>query len=106
MFLRRIMGPIGKFRSISTVLIGFIIARTTAALLVNIFQCWPVSHYYKPYEPGHCIHGQNAFFETMGSLSLIEDVCILCLPMPWVWRLQVDLRKKIAIIGIFSMGGL
>ncbi|EED13771.1 integral membrane protein [Talaromyces stipitatus ATCC 10500] len=105
-FLQRIMGPIGIFRNICTALIVFIVAWAVTALMGNIFQCWPVTYYYKPYGKGHCMSHQTSFFETMGALSLIVDVCILCLPMPWVLRLHVDLKKKIAVVCIFSMGAL
>ena len=105
-FIRRIMGPIEILRKISLGLIIFIIAWAVTALTTNIFQCWPVTRYYKPEEPGHCMKNQNAFFETMGSFSLIVDVCILCLPMPWIWKLHVDFRRKIGIVAIFSIGGL
>ncbi|KAF3402757.1 hypothetical protein DPV78_004618 [Talaromyces pinophilus] len=105
-FIRRIMGPIQILRNISLGLIIFTIAWAVTALTTNIFQCWPVTHYYKLEEPGHCMKNQNAFFETMGSFSLIVDVCVLCLPMPWVLKLHVDFRRKIGIVAIFSIGGL
>lgn len=50
--------------------------------------------------------GQRAFFQSMGSIALIEDVIILCLPIPVVWKLQITFRQKIAVTIVFSLGGL
>lgn len=105
-FLRRILEPVAVFQRLSLALIIFIVLWAVTALMGNIFQCWPITHYYKPFEPGHCMPHQDRFFETMGSVSLITDVSILALPMPWIWRLQANLRKKLAIVSVFAMGGL
>lgn len=74
--------------------------------MVNIFQCWPVQYYYDKTLKGSCMKHQTQFFETMGSLALIEDVFILCMPMPIVWRLQSPFRQKVAVTFIFSVGSL
>lgn len=50
--------------------------------------------------------GQNTFFLVIGSLSVVEDVVILCLPLPIVWRLHTPTREKIEITLLFSMGCL
>lgn len=50
--------------------------------------------------------GQVKFFQAMGSIALVEDVIILCLPIPIVWRLQMIFRQKIAVTLVFSLGAL
>lgn len=36
--------------------------------------------------------------------NLILDVCILMLPMPVLWTLHMNLRKKIAVSFVFGLG--
>ncbi|KNG81815.1 integral membrane protein [Aspergillus nomiae NRRL 13137] len=106
-FLQRILGTVPAFRIVSNCLIVFIALWAIVALLVNIFQCNPVQFYYdKTLQGGHCMHGQTKFFQAMGSIALVEDVTILLLPVPIVWRLKITLRQKIAVTIVFSLGGL
>ncbi|KAB8077317.1 integral membrane protein [Aspergillus leporis] len=106
-FLQRILGTITSFRVVSNCLIIFIALWAVVALLVNIFQCNPVQFYYdKTLKDGHCMHGQTKFFQAMGSIALVEDVTILLLPVPIVWRLKITTRQKIAVTIVFSLGGL
>jgi hypothetical protein len=43
---------------------------------------------------------------TNGVLSFVGDLIILALPMPMVWKLQIDTRRKIALSAMFLLGGL
>ena len=38
--------------------------------------------------------------------NIMTDVAILCLPLGKVWQLQMSLRLKVAVAGIFLLGGL
>ena len=106
-FMQRLFRTNRKFFVASTILMVFISLWATSAVLVNIFQCLPVQYFYdKTIKGGHCIEGQTQFFETMGALSLIEDVAIMILPMPIIWKLQMDLRRKLALTIVLSMGSL
>ncbi|KAH8429215.1 uncharacterized protein LDX57_006882 [Aspergillus melleus] len=105
-FLKRLLGTLRTYSILSNCLIVFIAVWAVVALLVNIFQCTPPQYYYDKTLNGHCMGGQRAFFQSMGSISLIEDVIILCLPIPVVWKLQITFRQKMAITLVFSLGGL
>lgn len=105
-FLRRLLGTLTFYRAFTMGLIVFVTCWALAALLVNIFQCWPVQYYYDKDLNGHCMGHQREFFQCMGSLALIEDVFILCLPIPVVWRLKITMRQKFAVTFVFSLGGL
>lgn len=105
-FLKRLLGTLRTYAIISNCLIVFIAVWAIVALLVNIFQCTPPQYYYDKTLNGHCMGGQRAFFQSMGSISLVEDVIILCLPIPVVWNLQITFRQKIAVTIVFSLGGL
>ena len=42
----------------------------------------------------------------MGSLNVITDFLILCLPLPRLWKLQMSRETKLQLIGILSIGSL
>ncbi|KXG47787.1 uncharacterized protein PGRI_016570 [Penicillium griseofulvum] len=105
-FIKRLFGSIRAYIVVSYCLIAFIATWALAALLTNTFQCIPVQYYYDKDLKGHCMSGQVQFFQTMGSIALIEDVIILCMPIPVFWKLQINTRQKIALMLVFSLGGL
>jgi hypothetical protein len=73
----------------------------------NLFQCTPVSYFWNKEQHGHCI--PNALITigmTNGVLSFVGDLVILCMPLPMIWKLQIDRRRKIALSGMFMLGGL
>ena len=37
--------------------------------------------------------------------NIIIDVAIMALPLPWIFRLKITLSQKIALSGIFTLGG-
>ena len=45
-----------------------------------------------------------AFFRAETIFNLVTNVVILPLPMPMVWHLQMALRRKLLLIGIFGTG--
>ncbi|CAN9124011.1 unnamed protein product [Alternaria alternata] len=38
-------------------------------------------------------------------LDAVFDLCILLLPLPWIWRLQMPTVRKIQLCGVFLLGG-
>lgn len=106
LFLYRLLGCVGRFRQVATAVIIFVIAWGVTAAIGNTFQCWPVQYFWIKHIDGHCMRGQNTFYIIIGSVSVVEDVFILCLPLPIVWKLQTPLREKIEITLLFSIGCL
>jgi hypothetical protein len=85
----------------------FTAAWAVSAFMSNLFQCTPVSYFWNKAQPGHCI--PNALITigmTNGVLSFVGDLVILCMPLPMIWKLQIDKRKKIALSAMFLLGGL
>ncbi|OQE32939.1 hypothetical protein PENFLA_c001G10456 [Penicillium flavigenum] len=103
-FIKRLFSSIRAYVIISNCLAGFIATWALAALLTNIFQCTPVQYYYNKDLKGHCMSGQVQFFQVMGSIALVEDIIIFCLPIPVFWRLQVNRRQKVGLTLVFSLG--
>jgi hypothetical protein len=93
-------------RHCATALIVFVIAWGITALIANTFQCWPVQYFWIKSIEGSCMSGQTTLYTIIGAFSVVEDVLILCLPLPVVWRLQMRLREKIQLTILFLMGCL
>ncbi|KAG2418892.1 hypothetical protein HFD88_001994 [Aspergillus terreus] len=53
--------------------------------------------------PGTCINTVASYYGLAGT-SLGFDVIIIALPMPVLWQLQLRLRQKIALVGLFALG--
>ncbi|KAJ5216693.1 uncharacterized protein N7469_011558 [Penicillium citrinum] len=106
LFLRRLLDCLVRFKIYATVVIVFVVAWGVTAIMGNTFQCWPVQYFWIKSIHGSCMKGQNTFFIIIGSLSLAQDVLILCLPLPVVWQLHAPLRQKIEITLLFSIGCL
>jgi hypothetical protein len=71
--------------------------------------CRPLPYFWLAYtDPtsvGVCIN-VPAFFFGNGIAALLIDVTILCVPMPTIYRLQMQLSLKVAVMGILLLGSL
>lgn len=76
-----------------------------AVILVSIFSCTPVAYWWDRTIPnGHCVDN-TAFLLGNSIPNICTDFFILILPMPYVWTLNQSLRRKIAVSGLFLLGG-
>ncbi|KAJ5087142.1 hypothetical protein N7456_010758, partial [Penicillium angulare] len=105
-FLRRLLDCLEHFRPFATAVIILVVAWGVTALMGNTFQCWPVQYFWIKHIHGRCMPGQNTFFMIIGSLSVVGDVLILCLPLPIVWKLHTPIQQKIEMTLMFSIGCL
>jgi len=53
--------------------------------------------------PEYCISTEK-FYTANAALNVVSDILILLLPVPIVWGLNTDVRKKVILTGLFSMG--
>ena len=71
-----------------------------------IFACVPISYYWdKSIAGGHCININYLGYGITGA-GFLTDLLIWLLPVPWLWSLQMKLPRKLAVIGIFLLGGM
>lgn len=86
---------------------GLCLAWGLIALLIVIFQCTPV------YAAWDMVANQTARCFSFGNLilgyetsNMVLDVAILVLPLRAVFKLKMNLSKKITVAGIFCLGTL
>ncbi|KAH6638431.1 hypothetical protein C7974DRAFT_160532 [Boeremia exigua] len=76
-------------------------------VIVAIFQCRPISHYWtnwdKEHNDGHCIN-VNALAWSNAIISIVLDFWMLFLPLYEVFNLQLSWRKKISVAVMFLVG--
>ncbi|KAI9708053.1 MAG: hypothetical protein M1820_004257 [Bogoriella megaspora] len=104
-FYRRIFrGAI--FNVLAWFFVGFVISWTLFYQLFWIFSCGThFSYWWGTIQQVHdfCLN----IFEEMIAASAIDfilDISILCLPIVKIWQLQMPIRQKIMVLGIFLTG--
>ena len=73
--------------------------------IAYLAQCNPLSDLWeKPTGQQNCIDISINYYYAITTIVL--DVLVLCMPWPIVWRLQMPLRQKVAVMGIFMLGAM
>lgn len=93
------------FKKMAMVIGGFCIAWVICITFIFIFICVPVQKLWYPELPGHCIN-QVATWIANAISTILTDLAILLLPMPQVWKLNLQTSSKIAISFAFALGFL
>ncbi|KAI0404425.1 hypothetical protein F4802DRAFT_227587 [Xylaria palmicola] len=94
------------FRITTYVLIAYIWMWGISEVVVAIAQCTPVAFQWdKKIEGGHCID-QLSYYRWVSVPNIIHDVVMLIMPLPVVWTLKLDIRKKLALTGVFLIGSI
>ena len=55
---------------------------------------------------GHLRYDFQAFAQAIAGMSMVFDVIVLIFPLPAIRALQMPVRRKIQVAGIFWLGGL
>ena len=78
-----------------------------ASVIVEAFAlCTPVEFNWDKSIPGGSCEHQSAAFLGAAITNLLVDAFIVALPMPMLLGLRMTLQKRLAIAGMFSLGGV
>lgn len=97
--------PVKRFTIIALITGCVLIAWWISFLFAIIFSCVPVESYWNKAIVGHCINEHTLSWGITGS-ELVVNIIMIILPIPWLWHLRLAWTKKLALIGIFSLGCL
>ncbi|KAJ5512832.1 hypothetical protein N7463_002384 [Penicillium fimorum] len=90
------------------VLTFVVLGLSIASGLVLAFSCFPPAKFWDltGTVPGHCMSptSQQTFYEANGVLNIVTDILIYLTPVPMLWKVQMPLRKKLALMGVFGVG--
>lgn len=93
------------YRMCWKVVFGLIVAWFVTFFIFGIAQCIPISKNWDPTIPGHCVvEGLLPLLLPSVVSDAVIDVLVLVLPMPLLWRLQMDWSKKVGATIGFVLG--
>lgn len=96
---------IRKFRLVTQMVLVLVVAWMVAFFFATLFQCYPVTALVEPFYKKRCID-TVAFWYAGGVTDIVLDGTLLFLPVPMVLGLQLPLKQKLAVLGMFLLGGL
>ncbi|KAJ5894499.1 hypothetical protein N7495_006190 [Penicillium taxi] len=92
-----------EFRILTWACMAASFAYWLGSTLQVFLLCIPFEKNWDVSVPGHC-GNRNVAFSTIGAFNLITDVAIILLPMRFIWKLQMSLSTKLALLSIFGLG--
>ncbi|OBR09178.1 Integral membrane protein [Colletotrichum higginsianum IMI 349063] len=91
------------FKKMTWFVTTFVFAWVICITFLFIFICVPVEKLWYPDIPGRCIN-QVATWIANAASTIFTDLLILLLPLPQVWKLQLQKAEKIALTFAFGLG--
>lgn len=83
----------------------FVIMWVIYALFVCFFTCVPFEKRWNHEIPGHCIDMPTTWIINSAA-TIFNDITVLILPIPPIWRLQLGLAQKVGLTIMFGLGFL
>jgi len=102
-YLRLSVSP--TFRKVVYCMIGLMVCLSIASSLAILLQCTPLYASWQLHQEYHCVN-RPALQYTVASLNISTDVFVLFLSWFMCMGLKISVREKIAVLAIFSVGGL
>lgn len=86
------------------IILAILIGWGLGGLGATVFQCVPAEGSWNPNVKASCID-KDAFWVAFATGNAITDAMVLILPLPMVFKLQLKLRDKLLLSGVFLLGG-
>jgi len=96
------LSPRPGFQLACKATMGFLVLIFVSTFIASFFQCDPISTWTDPFKT-NCFD-IVAFWISYGSLNMVSDVIIWCLPVWVVWRLPRPMKEKAQVILLFGLG--
>lgn len=71
----------------------------------SLIQCLPLKYIWDRSVKGYCL-GIPLAATILAVFNFLTDIIILVMPMPMLWKMQIETKEKYQIMGIFLTGGL
>ncbi|RMZ69085.1 integral membrane [Pyrenophora seminiperda CCB06] len=81
----------------------FISCYTVACVFMSLFQCSPITAYWDPNVEPTCID-MGVALEVIAALNSFSDCVVYLWPAKPLWSLQLPIRQRLGLIGLFSVG--
>ncbi|KAI0531864.1 hypothetical protein GGR58DRAFT_492099 [Xylaria digitata] len=97
--------PQESYRAFLWVMLVIVVLTGAATSIAGVFQCNPIARAWNAEIPGTCFDQPALFFANSG-INIVEDLILYVLPIRILWNMNLPLKQRIALIGIFVIGGL
>ncbi|PWY72485.1 hypothetical protein BO94DRAFT_245550 [Aspergillus sclerotioniger CBS 115572] len=94
------------FKTIAYVVGAIVLGHGLGVLFAAIFQCWPVAYVWNQTIEGGSCFNKEAFYRYVSPPNILTDVVILVMPLPYVRKLHTRNGQKLALTGVFLLGGV
>ena len=94
----------GVQRIATYVLLGIIVACNIWAVISQFVQCIPIEANWNPAVQGTCLG--LVVGKVNSILHIVTDFFIFLLPIPTLLKLKINMKQKIGLVGVFSLGFL
>ncbi|KAK2017651.1 hypothetical protein LZ32DRAFT_600433 [Colletotrichum eremochloae] len=95
--------PSRTFRLVNFGVLVFVIGWTVSFFFSHLFTCYPITVFIEPYYGNSCVETVPMFLSLLFT-DVIADFIILVLPVAMVMKIQLPLKKKLAVIGMLGLG--
>ncbi|TLD14713.1 hypothetical protein PspLS_11081 [Pyricularia sp. CBS 133598] len=93
---------------------ALVTAWVVAILATTIFECLPVNAYWErfdlenpmPFDQFKCTVDSKRFFIGTAIPTVVTNLLLLAMPVPYVWRLRMPTPQKVAVLAVFLFGAI
>lgn len=93
--------PVLWMRRATMGFIALLIAHNLVFLFLIAFQCRPVASIWDKHILGTCLD-ITAIADAGAAMSIAEDIALILLPIPELWKLRASLGRRLQLILIFT----
>lgn len=97
--------PTKNFRVACYVVMGIIVSWSIGGVGATIWQCVPIEGAWNKAIDAKCIDS-NKFWIAYAVMNILTDIMVLTLPIGSIMRLQMNMRERLMLCGVFLLGGL
>ncbi|GAQ35202.1 uncharacterized protein BO87DRAFT_408151 [Aspergillus neoniger CBS 115656] len=95
--------PSHGFRLAVWSIVFIAVGYNVASVLANVFSCTPIAAAWDLTLPANCMNRPVFYFANAG-LGIFTDFATVLVPIPWLRRLQMPARQKVAVGSMLAMG--
>ncbi|KAL8725821.1 MAG: hypothetical protein Q9166_007108 [cf. Caloplaca sp. 2 TL-2023] len=95
---------IRTFRILAYCVAAIVTGWAISVFLETFLLCRPFAYNWDPTIRPFTCGNRNAAYIGAGSLNIVTDLMVLCLPIPMVWNLQIPRRNKAILTAVFGLG--
>lgn len=96
--------PLRTFRIAAWIIGGITTVWSLMFVFICIFQCNPIPRAWNLTIPGKCLYLRGIFIGNAVP-NIVTDAIILSMPVYHVWKLHLRQAQRVALTGIFMLGG-